>query len=136
MNRKNINSRIGKDTFKLIIGNLAPMITALICIPYLLNHLGDENYGILVLAWALIGYLGLFDFGIGKSATYFISNAITKNSINIHTIVHSGLLFALSVSFFGLLMILLIFYMWVWFDSTILIYKESVFIISATIFYS
>jgi O-antigen/teichoic acid export membrane protein len=133
MNQNSLGNRIRTDTIKTIIGSSIPIVFALACIPYLLNSLGIENYGFLVLAWAAIGSLGLFDLGIGRSSTYFVSNAIIKSDSEVRRVVHSGLFFALGMSLLGLLVVLAIFFLWAWFDNTILIYKYFVYIVSAAI---
>jgi O-antigen/teichoic acid export membrane protein len=68
------NNRVNRDFLKVMAGNVAPAIFALLCIPGLLENLGSELYGYLVLLWAIAGYLGFLDLGIGKSATYKISS--------------------------------------------------------------
>ena len=67
------NNRVNRDFLKILTGNAVPAIFALLCIPALLENLGSELYGYLVLLWAITGYLGFLDLGIGKSATYKIS---------------------------------------------------------------
>ncbi len=44
-----------------LIGNGAPMIVAVFCIPILIRGLGKDRFGVLALAWALVGYASLFD---------------------------------------------------------------------------
>jgi O-antigen/teichoic acid export membrane protein len=38
-------------------------------IPPLVAHLGADRFGVVTLAWALVGYFTLFDFGIGPAVT-------------------------------------------------------------------
>lgn len=55
-------------------GGLAlPLIMAAISIPNLLEILGKERFGVLTLAWGLIGYAGALDLGIGRATTHSIS---------------------------------------------------------------
>jgi O-antigen/teichoic acid export membrane protein len=62
---------------KLLAGNTVwnlagqgiPLIAAVFAIPLLIKGLGIERFGILTLAWIIIGYLSLFDFGIGRALT-------------------------------------------------------------------
>ncbi len=51
-----------------LIGNGAPMVVAVFCIPILIRGLGKDQFGVLALAWALIGYASLFDLGLGRAA--------------------------------------------------------------------
>ena len=56
-----------------IAGGLIPTIAAVFAVPYLLEHLGNEKFGILAIIWALIGYVNLFDLGVSRSLTYEVS---------------------------------------------------------------
>jgi hypothetical protein len=48
------------------MGQIGPMIAAVIAIPILIQHLGAPRFGV-TLAWAAIGYLHLFDLGLGRA---------------------------------------------------------------------
>jgi O-antigen/teichoic acid export membrane protein len=58
------------------MGGILPLVPAIIATPYLLRGLGIERFGFLALAWALVGYLTLFDFGVGRSLTRTISECL------------------------------------------------------------
>ncbi len=75
-------SSITKNTIYNLLGYGIPMIIALILIPPLINGLGVERYGVLNLAWVVIGYFSFFDFGIGRSLTKIISEKIGTDQIN------------------------------------------------------
>lgn len=57
-------------------GSCAPMLVAIFCIPILVRGLGKERFGVLTLAWALIGYASLFDFGLGRALTQIVSTKL------------------------------------------------------------
>jgi O-antigen/teichoic acid export membrane protein len=50
-------------------------------VPRLIGALGPGRFGVLTLAWAIIGYFGLFDFGIGRALTQTASEAIGRNDL-------------------------------------------------------
>ena len=52
------------------------MIVALFSIPILIRGLGKERFGVLTLAWALIGYASLFDFGLGRALTQLVAKKL------------------------------------------------------------
>lgn len=62
-----------KNTLWNLLGGGLPLLAAVISIPYCLNRLGIEAFGVLTLIWALIGYFSLFDLGVGRALTYEIS---------------------------------------------------------------
>jgi len=56
-----------------LIGNGAPMFVAVFSIPILIHGLGKDRFGVLALAWALIGYASLFDLGLGRALTQLVA---------------------------------------------------------------
>lgn len=59
-----------------LIGESSPLIIAVIAIPRLVYGLGTQRFGILLLAWALIGYLSLFDLGVGRALTSLVAQRL------------------------------------------------------------
>ncbi len=59
-----------------LIGNGAPMLVAVFCIPILIGGLGKDRFGVLALAWALIGYASLFDLGLGRALTQLVAKKL------------------------------------------------------------
>jgi len=62
-------------------GSIAPLFVALFTIPFLVKGLGEEKFGILSLAWVVIGYFSLFDFGIGRTLTKIVAEKIGLEEI-------------------------------------------------------
>ena len=56
-----------------LLGQIAPMLAALIAIPLLIQKIGNERFGLLAIGWILIGYFSLFDFGLGRALTQSIA---------------------------------------------------------------
>lgn len=50
-----------------------PLIVAFLTIPSLIRMIGMERFGLLALAWGLIGFAGIFDLGIGRATTQSIA---------------------------------------------------------------
>ena len=82
---------IKKDTAWNIFGSGAPLLIAIVTIPWLLKNLGAEGFGLLSLMWALVGYFSLFDLGIGRALTYELSK-IKGNDQLVGGVLKSGLL--------------------------------------------
>lgn len=51
-------------------------MTAVIVIPVLVKGFGIERFGVLTLAWMLIGYFSLFDFGLGRALTKLVAEKV------------------------------------------------------------
>ncbi len=67
---------LARNTVWNLVGNGAPMFVALFCIPVLIRGLGKERFGVLALAWSLIGYAGLLDFGLGRALTQLVARKL------------------------------------------------------------
>lgn len=79
MNLSYNGKSIAKNTIYNLLGYGIPLVFAIIFIPLLIKGLGTEKFGILSLAWGIIGYLSFFDFGIGRALTKIISEKIGAN---------------------------------------------------------
>ena len=59
-----------------IIGIGSPMIVGLIAIPFLIDGLGVPRFGVLTLAWMIVGYFSLFDLGLGRALTKLVAERL------------------------------------------------------------
>jgi O-antigen/teichoic acid export membrane protein len=59
-----------------LIGMCAPMVVALFAIPLLIHGLGRDRFGLLSLVWMLVGYLGIFDLGLGRALTQTVAQRL------------------------------------------------------------
>ncbi|MBD3217914.1 MAG: oligosaccharide flippase family protein [candidate division Zixibacteria bacterium] len=64
---------LAKNTVFNLAGHLIPMVVAVITIPIIIGALGVERFGILTLAWMVVGYFSLFDMGLGRATTKFVA---------------------------------------------------------------
>lgn len=53
-----------------------PVPVALVAIPALIAGMGQERFGILTIAWALMGYFGVFDLGLSRATTTYMARAL------------------------------------------------------------
>jgi len=58
-----------KNTSLNLVGQITPIFVALVSIPVLIQKLGAERFGVLMLAWMCLGYFSLFDFGLSRALT-------------------------------------------------------------------
>ena len=56
------------------MGSVLPMAAGLVAIPLLIHTLGTERFGLLTLVWSILGYFSLFDMGIGRATTKYVSH--------------------------------------------------------------
>ncbi len=70
-----------QNTIWNLIGMCAPMLVALFAIPHLVEGMGKERFGLLTLVWMLVGYMGLFDFGLGRALTQTVAQRLGEGRI-------------------------------------------------------
>jgi len=63
-------------------GHLAPLLGAVIAAPLLISGLGLERFGILMIAWMVIGYFSLFDMGLARALTKLVAERLERGRDN------------------------------------------------------
>ena len=69
---------IVRHTIANLLGLGLPLVVAVFTIPVLLRRLGDERFGLLTLIWAVVGYFGLFDLGLGRALTQQLAVLVAR----------------------------------------------------------
>jgi len=72
---------LARNTLLNIIGRVAPLLVGIVTMPYVVRHLGPDRFGLLSLAWMVVGYFALFDLGIGPATTKFVAELLGKGEI-------------------------------------------------------
>lgn len=72
---KSLNSGqlLAKNFLINLLGKGVPTLVALITIPLLINMMGSERFGLFNLLLITVGYFSLFELGIGRAITKFVS---------------------------------------------------------------
>src|SRR5579872_6306512 len=79
MSQKQITGRlITKNWIVNLFGQGLPLLVGLLAVPWLLRYLGVERFGILSIAWALLGYMGQFDLGLGRATTKYVAECLGR----------------------------------------------------------
>jgi O-antigen/teichoic acid export membrane protein len=100
---------LARNTIWNLIGNGAPLIVAVFSIPILIHGLGKDRFGVLTLAWALIGYASLFDLGLGRALTQLVARKLgTGEEKEIPALAWTSLLLMMLLGLAGTVSILLI----------------------------
>lgn len=85
-----------------LVGNGTPMAVAVFSIPILIRELGKDRFGVLALAWALVGYASLFDLGLGRALTQLVARKLgEEDDTELHALVWTSLLLMLCLGLFG-----------------------------------
>ncbi len=73
---------LAKNTALNFLGVLLPLLVGIVAIPLAIKGLGTEGFGILSIAWIILGYLTLLDFGLSRATTKFAAENLKKNDIH------------------------------------------------------
>jgi O-antigen/teichoic acid export membrane protein len=74
-----ISSRLlARNTLLNFIGQAAPLLVGVVTIPFIVRGLGTERFGLLSLAWVILGYFTIFDLGLGRATTKYVAEALGK----------------------------------------------------------
>ncbi len=98
---------IAKNTIYNLAGYGIPLVFAVVIIPFLIKGMGTEKFGLLSLAYVIIGYFSFFDFGIGKALTKIIAEKIgIEQTDEIPAIFWTSFFMMLTISLLGSLILL------------------------------
>jgi O-antigen/teichoic acid export membrane protein len=69
-------SLLARNTVWNLIGQIGPMGVGLFAIPRLIHAIGTERFGVLTIAWMVVGYFSFFDLGLGRAMTNLVAQRL------------------------------------------------------------
>jgi O-antigen/teichoic acid export membrane protein len=107
MSDKLTGSRLlARNSLLNLIGQGSPLLVAVFTIPILIQNLGTDAFGLLTIIWMVIGYLSLFDFGLGRALTQLVAEKLGAGDEEaIPRLVWSALLTIMVLGIFGTLLL-------------------------------
>ena len=67
---------LARNTLWNLIGQAGLVAAAFVSIPFIIRGIGPDRFGVLSLIWALIGYMGLLDLGLGRALTQMVARKL------------------------------------------------------------
>lgn len=64
---------LGRNVVLNLLGWVLPAATALVTLPLVAQRLGADRFGVVALAWGVVGWFSLFDFGIARGLTRLVA---------------------------------------------------------------
>jgi O-antigen/teichoic acid export membrane protein len=88
---------------------LFPLLLSFPLLPYIVNKLGSDSYGILTLVWTVTGYFAFLDLGLANAVVKFVAEYNSKgNSEKVNQVIGGTLLILSSFGAIGGLVLLII----------------------------
>lgn len=72
--------RLARNTLLNLLGQGLPLLVALVTVPYVVHGLGPERFGLLSLAWVVLGYFTVFDLGLGRATTKYVAELVARDA--------------------------------------------------------
>jgi O-antigen/teichoic acid export membrane protein len=73
---------LAKNTVFNLLGQILPMLVGVVTIPYIIKGLGTDGYGILSIAYMVLGYFGIFDLGLSRATVKFVAEHLSPDQIH------------------------------------------------------
>jgi len=67
-----------KNALLNLVGQALPLLVGVVTIPLVVHGLGTERFGLLSLAWVVLGYFTVFDLGLGRATTKYVAEALAR----------------------------------------------------------
>lgn len=93
-----------KNIASNLLGLSVPLVVSLVTIPIYISKVGEFRYGVVLILWLLVGYLGFLDLGMGRSISSRLAslNNDTKESPKF---VKAAMIFAIAFGLAGSLLV-------------------------------
>jgi O-antigen/teichoic acid export membrane protein len=102
-------SLLTRNTIINLIGQGAPLIVAIFAIPMLIRSLGTDRFGVLTIAWMIIGYFSLFELGLGRALTKLLAEKLgIEQEQELSRLVWTALFLMLILGLLGMLTVILL----------------------------
>lgn len=73
---------LARNTVFNLLGQILPLLVGFFSIPYVVRGLGADRFGILSIAWMLLGTFSMFDLGLGRATTKFVAECLNPEKIH------------------------------------------------------
>src|SRR5437879_4906172 len=73
---------LAKNSIFNLLGQILPMLVGIFTIPYIMRGLGTNGYGILSIAFMVLGYFGIFDLGLSRATVKFVAEHLSPDKVH------------------------------------------------------
>ncbi|MDQ7040602.1 MAG: flippase [Rhodothermus sp.] len=98
---------LARNTLLNLAGQGGPLLIGVVTLPFIIQGLGTDRFGLLALAWMLLGYFTFFDLGLGRATTKFVAEALARGEMaRLRCIIWSAVTAQALLGLVGLLLVL------------------------------
>lgn len=94
---------LARHTAYNLAGQLVPLALSFFTLPAYLRLIGETRFGCMALLWLFVGYMGLFDFGIGQASARQLSRSDSSTPAEQSQVLWTALLLSLGLGVVGAL---------------------------------
>src|SRR2546423_14721925 len=73
---------IAKNSLLNLLGQILPMCVGVLTIPQIIRGLGTNGYGILSIAFLVLGYFSIFDLGLSRATVKFVAENLSPDRVH------------------------------------------------------
>src|SRR2546423_2946562 len=93
---------LAKNSMLNLLGQVLPMLVGVLTIPHIIRGLGANGYGILSIAFLVLGYFSIFDLGLSRATVKFVAENLSPNRVHkIPELVWTSLLLLIAMGCIG-----------------------------------
>ncbi|MEM1989646.1 MAG: flippase [Candidatus Bathyarchaeia archaeon] len=67
-----------RNTLLNFVGQLLSLLVGVVTLPFIVRGLSTERFGLLSLAWVVLGYFTIFDLGLGRATIKYVAEALGR----------------------------------------------------------
>jgi len=82
VDRQSGRGLIAKNSIINLLGQILPMLASVLTIPYVIKGIGTDGYGILSIAFLVLGYFSIFDLGLSRATVKFVAEHLSPDKIH------------------------------------------------------
>lgn len=90
-----MSGSMGRSIILNFMGLCLPLIVGVLVMPGIVHRLGISEFGLLSIIWVLIGYVSVFDLGIGRALTRAVSFRMRDSASDVDELIGVGLVMML-----------------------------------------
>jgi O-antigen/teichoic acid export membrane protein len=99
-----LSSRYVGNAIANLMGGVFPALATIATIPYIVAHLGDSAYGVLVLVTSIMGYFALIDINVTAGSVKFVAEHHARGDHQkVHQVITFGLWVYLAIGLIGMI---------------------------------